>query len=178
MNSNTSTPERGSSKKRKKIDEGIGPTMNLDSCAGCHLQPAMGGSSPAVNPQFGFASKDGGTDTVPSFITENGPVREARFIRNRDGRPDGGVHALFTISGREGAEGCSIAQPDFATELANRNVIFRIPTPVFGAGLIEMIPDGASCQSGRQRDSEEFLGHPRTRQLPGVRPRGHRTDEP
>jgi len=76
MNSNTSTPERGSSKKRKKIDEGIGPTMNLDSCAGCHLQPAMGGSSPAVNPQFGFASKDGGTDTVPSFITENGPVRD------------------------------------------------------------------------------------------------------
>jgi len=34
-----------------------------------------------------------------------------------------------------------IAQPDFATALANRNVIFRIPTPVFGAGLIEMIPD-------------------------------------
>ena len=83
------------------------------------------------------------TVSVPSFTTENGPVREARFIRNRDGSADGGVHALFTISGREGAEGCSIAQPDFATELANRNVIFRIPTPVFGAGLIEMIPDSA-----------------------------------
>src|SRR5206468_9423882 len=33
--------------------------------------------------------------------------------------------------------------PDFATELANRNLIFRIPRPVFGAGLIEMIPDSA-----------------------------------
>jgi CxxC motif-containing protein (DUF1111 family) len=134
---------KGEFEEAEEIDEGIGPTMNLDSCAGCHLQPAMGGSSPPVNPQFGFASKDGGTDTVPSFITENGPVREARFIRNRDGSPDGGVHALFTITGREGAEGCSIAQPDFVTELANRNVIFRIPTPVFGAGLIEMIPDSA-----------------------------------
>jgi CxxC motif-containing protein (DUF1111 family) len=127
----------------EEIDEGIGPRMNLDSCGGCHLHPALGGSSPPVNPQFEFASKDGGTDTVPSFITADGPVREARFIRNRDGTADGGVHALFTLTGRAGAESCKLTQPDFATELANRNVIFRIPTPVFGAGLIEAIPDSA-----------------------------------
>ena len=42
-----------------------------------------------------------------------------------------------------GAGSCTLKQPDFATELANHNVIFRIPTPVFGAGLIEMIPDVA-----------------------------------
>ena len=30
------------------IDEGLGPTMNLGSCAGCHLQPAVGGSSPSA----------------------------------------------------------------------------------------------------------------------------------
>ena len=107
------------------------------------MWPGLGGSSPAVNPQFEFANKDGGTDVVPSFITADGPVREARFIKNHDGTADGGVHALFTITGREGAETCKIEQPDFATELANRNVIFRIPTPVFGAGLIEMIPDSA-----------------------------------
>ena len=53
----------------------------------------------------------------------------------------GGVHALFTVTGRPGADGCTLKQPDFATELANRNVIFRIPTPVFGAGLIESIKD-------------------------------------
>ena len=127
----------------EEIDEGIGPRMNLDSCGGCHLQPALGGSSPPVNPQFAFANKDGGTDTVPSFIAADGPVREARFIKNHDGTADGGVHALFTITGRGGADSCALAQPDFATELANRNVIFRIPTPVFGAGLIEMIPDSA-----------------------------------
>jgi CxxC motif-containing protein (DUF1111 family) len=127
----------------EEISEGIGPRMNLDSCGGCHSQPALGGSSPALNPQFAFANQAGGTDTVPPFITANGPVREARFIKNPDGSADGGVHALFTISGRAGAAGCSLAQPDFASAVANRNVIFRIPTPVFGAGLIEMIPDAA-----------------------------------
>src|SRR5262245_56524278 len=25
------------------IDEGLGPRMNLDSCGGCHAQPALGG---------------------------------------------------------------------------------------------------------------------------------------
>ena len=37
--------------------------------------------------------------------------------------------------------GCSISQPDFATNLANNNVIFRVPTPTFGGGLLEAIPD-------------------------------------
>ena len=41
----------------------------------------------------------------PSFLSANGPVREARFVTNPDGTPDGGVHALFTITGRIGATG-------------------------------------------------------------------------
>ena len=127
----------------ENADEGMGPRMNLDSCAGCHSQPATGGTSPAVNPQVAFASKDGGRDDVPSFITLNGPVREVRFVRNGDGTPDGGVHAIFTITGRTGARGCRLQQPDFDGQLSNNNVIFRIPTPAFGAGLIEGIPDGA-----------------------------------
>ncbi len=124
-------------------NEGLGPRMNLDSCSGCHLQPEVGGTSPFVNPQVAFANKMNATNTVPSFITANGPVREARFVRNPDGTPDGGVHALFTITGRDDAPGCILGQPAFEQELANRNVIFRIPTPTFGAGLIEEIPDSA-----------------------------------
>ena len=127
----------------ESVADGLGPTMNLDSCGGCHSQPSIGGTSPTVNPQVAFASLNGGLDRLPSFLSANGPVREARFIANPDGTPDGGVHALFTINGRLGAAGCTISQPDFATEVANRNVIFRIPTPVFGAGLIESIPDAA-----------------------------------
>jgi len=124
-------------------EDGLGPTMNLGSCAGCHLQPAVGGTSPAMNPQVAFATENSATNTVPSFISPKGPVREARFVKNADGTPDGGVHDLFTIAGREDAPGCALAQPDFEKELARRNVIFRIPTPTFGAGLIEQIPDKA-----------------------------------
>jgi CxxC motif-containing protein (DUF1111 family) len=127
----------------ENVPDGLGPRMNLDSCGGCHMQPAVGGSSPFTNPQIAFAGKDGGTDRVPSFISSSGPVREARFVKNPDGTADGGVHAIFTISGRTGATGCTLAQPDFATQLSNRNVIFRIPTPTFGTGLMEMIPDAA-----------------------------------
>jgi CxxC motif-containing protein (DUF1111 family) len=131
----------------EELGDGIGPRMNLDSCVGCHKFPASGGSSPAMNPQIAFATQNGGRDTVPSFLSLNGPVREVRFVRNSDGTPDGGVHALFTITGRTDASlpsnGCSLAQPNFAGAAANNNVIFRIPTPVFGAGLIEQIPDAA-----------------------------------
>src|SRR2546426_3595488 len=129
--------------EEEEVADGLGPTMNLGGCAGCHLQPAVGGTSPAVNPQVAFAAANGAGNTVPSFITPNGPVREARFVKNADGTPDGGVHDLFTIAGRADAPGCVLAQPDFEKELARRNVIFRIPTPVFGAGLIEQIPDKA-----------------------------------
>lgn len=123
------------------VPDGLGPRFNLDSCAGCHAQPAMGGSSPAVNPQVQAANRNGAINVIPSFVTANGPIREARFVRNPDGTPDGGVHTLFVIAGRADAPGCNIAQEDFETQLARHNVVFRIPTPVFGAGLIEAIAD-------------------------------------
>jgi CxxC motif-containing protein (DUF1111 family) len=131
---------------------GLGPTFNANSCAMCHAQPAAGGSSPGLaspqnsipNPQVAVATLDGARNTVPPFITANGPVREARFIAvsSANNAPlDGGVHALYTIAGRTDAPGCTLAQPDFATQLANHNVIFRIPTPTFGLGLVENTPD-------------------------------------
>jgi len=123
------------------VPDGLGPRFNLDSCVGCHMQPAMGGSSPAINPQVEVANRNGAINVIPSFITANGPIREARFVRNPDGTPDGGVHALFVITGRADAPGCTIAQEGFETQLARHNVVFRIPTPVFGAGLIETIAD-------------------------------------
>jgi CxxC motif-containing protein (DUF1111 family) len=126
-------------------DEGLGPRMNLDSCGGCHSQPAAGGTSPAVNPQVAFASAAAPSQlsAISAFVRLDGPVREARFVHNPDGTADGGVHALFTVTGRAGGDGCNIAQPNFAPELANNNVIFRIPTPTFGLGLVEQITDAA-----------------------------------
>ncbi len=158
------TASRATFQEVDAVAGGLGPRMNLDQCSGCHAQPAVGGTSPFVNPQVAFASKDGGTDFVPSFIAANGPVREARFVLNPDGTSDGGVHDLFTITGRTGATGCTLAQPDFATQLANNNVIFRIPTPVFGAGLIEQIPDSVilanQASTASQRGSLGIQGRP------------------
>ncbi len=122
---------------------GLGPAFNANSCASCHAEPTVGGSSPGLNsphnpvqnPQLTLATLDGATNTVPSFITAAGPMREARFLS------DGGVHDLFTIKGRSDAGTCGLNQPNFAQALANNNVSFRIPTPLFGLGLVENTSD-------------------------------------
>lgn len=146
------------------VARGLGPTMNYDSCGGCHAFPAVGGSSPIVNPQVAFANQGGARNVIPSFITSDGPARVARFVRNADGTPDGGVHALFTIAGHQDAPGCRLAQPDFAAAQAANNVVFRIPTPLFGAGLIEQIPDAAILANlsanGPEKRSLGIFGRP------------------
>jgi len=126
---------------------GLGPAYNNDSCGGCHSQPASGGSSPNINafpnvgnnPQFTAGQVSGGTNRIPFFVTADGPIREVRF------KSDGGVHDLYTIQGRTDVPNppntCTMTQPDFAAEAAIGNLSFRIPTPVFGAGLIENISD-------------------------------------
>ncbi|MGA7512405.1 MAG: di-heme oxidoredictase family protein [Candidatus Sulfotelmatobacter sp.] len=142
---------------------GLGPTYNGNSCAQCHAQPTIGGASPGLlspqnaipNPQVAMAALDGATNVVPSFITANGPVLEARFVKTSSGALDGGVHDLYTITGRSDASGCTLAQPDFPTALSTNNVIFRTPTPLFGLGLVEATPDAnlqanlAATQSAR-----------------------------
>jgi CxxC motif-containing protein (DUF1111 family) len=147
---------------------GLGPTFNGNSCAMCHAQPAVGGSSPGLkspqspipNPQIALATLHGASNTVPAFITADGPVGEARFIAvsgQTSAALDGGVHGLYSIKGRTDALGCGLAQPDFTQQLAINNVIFRIPTPTFGLGLVETTPDAvlqanlATTQSQRAK---------------------------
>lgn len=133
---------------------GLGPAFNGNSCFMCHAQPTIGGTSPGVgtpgftqNPQLTVATAFGASnpENLSPIITANGPIRETRFILNEnDSTPtlDGGVHDLFTIQGRSDAPpGCVISQPDITTQLANKNAIFRIPTPTFGLGLVENVAD-------------------------------------
>jgi CxxC motif-containing protein (DUF1111 family) len=134
-------------------NNGLGPRFNANQCSACHAQPAVGGSGPAVNPQFSFPTNGVAPgNTLPSFITATGPTREARFpfFFNSNGSvnfnsPNGGVEDLFTVTGRSDAGGCNsstlLPQPSFATAVAENNIIYRIPTPVFGAGLIENLDD-------------------------------------
>jgi CxxC motif-containing protein (DUF1111 family) len=132
---------------------GLGPRFNSNSCSSCHAQPAFGGSGPAVNPQFQFINNGVAPgNTMPSFITASGPTREARFpfFFNQNGTvntnaPNGGVEDLFTVTGRSDAGTCTSAttlpQPSFAAAVSANNIIYRIPTPTFGAGLIENLDD-------------------------------------
>jgi CxxC motif-containing protein (DUF1111 family) len=141
-------------------EDGLGPTMNLTSCLGCHQYPTSGGSSPlGKNPQYEFAkSYPPGTNAIPPFVLPDGPVRVARFKAHPDGSDDGGVHSLFTITGLNGAEGCILQQEDFAQQIAVDNLIKRIPTPTFGAGLIEQIEDTAIDDNVKRQAARIFGG--------------------
>jgi CxxC motif-containing protein (DUF1111 family) len=140
-------------------NNGLGPSFNSNSCSSCHAQPGIGGTSPSVNPQIAAASADGASNTIPQFITLNGPVREARFKFAVDSNeritnvPDGGVHGLFTIKGRSDAGSCQMSQPDFQRMVQENNISFRIPTPTFGLGLIESISEDTIMANQAAQDS-------------------------
>jgi hypothetical protein len=137
---------------------GLGARHNGDQCLLCHAQPVLGGSGafivpnpgqgspmPAENPQFRLIPhRFGKLNMVPRFQEQYGPPREVRFKFKPDGTRDGGVHQLWTVRGMyndPSLKGCTITQPDFDSEYANGNLSFRIPTQLFGLGLIESISD-------------------------------------
>jgi len=121
---------------------GLGPRFNSNSCASCHAQPAAGGSSPPSNPLFGVYQLNGATNTMPSFETASGPVLVPRFPYEISSLsiPDGLVHQLFTITGRnDNLPGCSLSQPNFTQASQEGDLVFRQPLPTFGDGYIEII---------------------------------------
>jgi Di-haem oxidoreductase, putative peroxidase len=147
---------------------GLGPSFNAVSCFQCHSQPTVGGSSPNTktpgfpngNPQVGDAPTATQLNNVSSFISANGPVREARFPRavagsgNRAAVSAGAVAELFVIQGRPDAPAnCAIDQEDFPTQVANNNIIFRIPIPTFGEGFVENTPDNNLVADLAQEDA-------------------------
>jgi CxxC motif-containing protein (DUF1111 family) len=120
------------------------------------------------NPEVDSASHDGATNSLPCFLNATGtcitngdfvssnfflgPVVETRFIKavaavpaaHTDAVPAGGVAELFTFAGRSDlppGNTCQISQEDFATQLADDNISFRIPTPTFGLGFVENTTD-------------------------------------
>jgi hypothetical protein len=150
----------------KTNSAGLGTRFNGDQCLGCHNQPALGGSGgfmvpnpqdpPAKqrrpeNPMFDLIPhRKGATNAVPSFIEQFGPIREVRFVKKPDGTPDGGVHQLFTVVGRSDIfpagqfNTCTtevLPSTDFEGELKKGNLRFRIPTPLFGLGILDGIQD-------------------------------------
>jgi CxxC motif-containing protein (DUF1111 family) len=93
-------------------EEGLGPAFNGTSCAVCHSVPAIGGAGFVLETRAGYREEDG------SF----------RGL-NDDG--DTLIH-LFSIP----SHNCQPTIPDDVNVIAR-----RAPIPLFGAGLVEAIPD-------------------------------------
>jgi CxxC motif-containing protein (DUF1111 family) len=93
-------------------EEGLGPAFNGTSCAVCHNVPAIGGAGLVLETRAGYRNADG------SFqgLNEAGDTL---------------VHLFSTPT-----HGCQPSMPDDVTVIAR-----RAPIPLFGAGLVEAIPD-------------------------------------
>src|SRR5688500_7948356 len=93
-------------------EEGLGPAFNGTSCAACHNAPAIGGVSPVSEVRVAKTGPEG------EFVALN-PEGETLFH-------------LFSIPNHV----CQALIPAEATVVAR-----RVPIPLFGAGLVEAIPD-------------------------------------
>jgi CxxC motif-containing protein (DUF1111 family) len=93
-------------------EEGLGPAFNGTSCAACHNVPAIGGGGVMAELRAGRRNADGEFETFDA-------TGETLFH-------------LFSVP----SHGCQPILPDDATVFAR-----RIPIPLFGAGLVEAIPD-------------------------------------
>jgi len=95
-------------------EEGLGPAYNGTSCAVCHNVPAIGGAGVILELRAGYRDGSG-----------------AHVGLNAAG--DTLIHLLSTP-----AHACQVQMPDDVTVIAR-----RAPIPLFGAGLVEAIPDEA-----------------------------------
>ncbi len=93
-------------------EEGLGPAYNATSCAACHSVPAIGGIAPVTTVRAGIRDADG-------TFRDIDPAR-------------GSLFQLFSIP----THGCQSVIPAEANVIAR-----RVPIPLFGAGLVEAIPD-------------------------------------
>lgn len=94
------------------VEDGLGPAFNGTSCAVCHNVPAIGGTSLILETRAAYRDASG-------------------QVRGLNSAGDTLVH-LFSVP----AHACQPIIPDDANVVAH-----RAPIPVFGAGLVEAIPD-------------------------------------
>lgn len=95
-------------------EEGLGPAFNGTSCAVCHSVPAIGGSGTIAEIRAGRRGPDGAFEAL-------------------DHTGETLIH-LFSVP----THSCQPTLPPTATVVAR-----RVPIPLFGAGLVEAIPDEA-----------------------------------
>ena len=112
-------------------DEGLGPAFNGTSCAVCHNVPVVGGGGIITELRAATRTPDG----------QFAPLHESGET----------LFQLFSVPGHA----CQAIVPAAATVFAR-----RLPIPLFGAGLVEAIPDGAilALDDPDDRDSNGVSG--------------------
>ena len=105
--------------------EGLGPAYNATSCAACHVVPAIGGIAPVTTVRAGVRDTDGAYRDVDA--------------------ERGSLFQLFSIP----THGCQSVIPAEANVIAR-----RAPIPLFGAGLVEAIPDAAILALADPHDAD------------------------
>jgi cytochrome c peroxidase len=122
---------------------GLGPRFDLNSCSGCHAQPATGGSAPFTSNLFSVFDEDGALNEMPYFEAVNGSMLNTHFptALSGDSIPSGFTQQLFTITGRFDAGSCDLQQPNFTGAESANDISMRTPLPMFGDGLVEIVPE-------------------------------------
>ena len=112
-------------------EEGLGPAFNGTSCAVCHNVPAVGGGGVIAELRAGRRNAQGEFETLDAS-------GETLFH-------------LFSVPGH----GCQPIVPADATVFAR-----RVPIPLFGAGLVEAIPDETirALEDPNDRDRDGVSG--------------------
>src|SRR6185369_11117300 len=112
-------------------EEGLGPAYNGTSCAVCHNVPTIGGGGVILELRAGYRDSAG---------THTGLNPAGDTL----------IHLLSTP-----AHACQVQMPDDVTVIAR-----RAPIPLFGAGLVEAIPDEAllALQDPVDRDRDGVSG--------------------
>jgi len=103
------------------LDDGLGPIFNEKACGNCHTQGAIGGAGVQIERRFG---------------------KVVNGIFNTLSNEGGSLRQLFTVGAFTGLGG-QACNPPLEVEPADATVhnVGRLTTPLFGAGLIEAIPD-------------------------------------
>jgi CxxC motif-containing protein (DUF1111 family) len=106
-------------------EEGLGPAFNGTSCAACHNVPAIGGAGTIAEVRAGRRDATGRFQTLDA-------TGETLFH-------------LFSIP----THGCQAIVPAEANVFAR-----RVPIPLFGAGLVEAIPDDTIAEGDDPQDRD------------------------
>jgi len=105
----------------EELDDGLGPIFNEKACGNCHTQGATGGAGVQIERRFGRF--DNGLFNTLS--NKGGSLRQLATVGSFTGKNNQSCFAPLEV------------EPPEAT-IKNRG---RLTTPLFGAGLIEAIPD-------------------------------------